>query len=102
MAGDDTLHLYAQAYQHQEAWMVGTRDGLTALRDALNVALASNEPTPLTTSTNDGEGYKVVIWPVSEAKMQDFKTPYTDPMGHQAGKSPFMMMDPETYRRLFR
>lgn len=100
---DDTLHIYAQAYQHQEAWVVGTKDALTALRDALNVALASGDPTAMTAFTNDGEGYKVILWPVSEGKVQDFRTPYVDPtVPVQAGKSPFMMMDPETYRRLFR
>lgn len=99
---DDTLHIYAQQYQHQEAWVVGTKDGLTALRDALTVALAADAPISIPAFTNDGEGYKVIVWPMAEAKVQDLRTPYVDPDGYQAGQSPFMLMDRETYRRLAR
>ncbi len=99
---DDTLHIYAQGYQHQEAWVVRTRDALTALRDALNVALATGDPTAMTAFTNDGEGYKVILWPMPEGKVQDLRVPYTDPVAHPTGKSPFMVMDRDTYRRLAR
>lgn len=33
------LHLYPQPYNHAEAWMVGDRESLTAIRDAITRVL---------------------------------------------------------------
>jgi hypothetical protein len=35
-----TIHIHAQAHSHDEAWIVGDADGLRALRDAIDGALA--------------------------------------------------------------
>jgi hypothetical protein len=96
------LHLYAQAFQHQEAWVVGTKESLIALRDTINQVLESGEPKAVSAYTNDGEGYRVLVWGVSDDTVKDLRTPYVDPMGSQSGKGPFQIIDLETYRALVR
>lgn len=59
------LHLYAQDHQHGEAWVVGNRLGLEALRDAINLALQQGSAqTPSRDGcvfATDGEGYEVMV-----------------------------------------
>jgi hypothetical protein len=99
----DVLHIYAQPFQHQEAWVVGTREGLTILRDALTKALETEGPVSTVSSTNDGEGYHVLIWAMPEEKAQQLRTPYTDTeiVGPQTGPTPYTLLDAGEYRKLF-
>lgn len=65
------LHIYGQAYWHQELLIIANRQGLEALRAAVDRALEATldnehqaivkgpEPGP---SARDGEHYDVVIW----------------------------------------
>ncbi len=36
---DKTLHIFAQKAEHDDAWIVGTRDALRALRDEIDAVL---------------------------------------------------------------
>ena len=76
------LHLHAQEQEHAEAWVVGNRAGLVALRDALDRALAMNVPTSAHAFVNDGEGFALIVIPddspwLSPAWTQAAR-PYTD------------------------
>jgi len=54
------LHIYGQYIYHGPATIKGTRDGLTALRDAITKALECGEETA-EAFASDGEGYGVNI-----------------------------------------
>lgn len=54
------VHITSQFHEHGEAYVTGTREGLVALRDALDVALAKGDATAEVFAT-DGEGYGIVV-----------------------------------------
>ena len=65
-----TLHIYGQAFEHQEAKIVGNLDALSALRDALNEAVHARANVTFGfvgdgLFASDGEGYeiKIVVMP---------------------------------------
>ncbi len=75
------LHLYAQSQWHDEAYIVGNRAALTALRDALTRLLdgaASTETLPA--YTNDGEGYDLLVRLADQRIFDALTVPYTDPI----------------------
>lgn len=106
------LHIYAQAWEHNDAWIVGTREGLTALRDALNRALTNEQTAPAACLqfVTDGEGYTCFIVP-NDADWQSEKwmklyRPYTDETAKDHRKdedvlSPYQLLGKEAYRRLY-
>jgi hypothetical protein len=55
-----TLHIIAQPAWHAPAFIVGTPMALTALRDAINEALAKGKATAVV-EANDGEGFGVSV-----------------------------------------
>ncbi len=108
------LHIYAQPFEHGEAWVVGTREGLEELRNALNRVLAVASPWPFDTiprdtstsldaETTDGEGYKTLIVVVDEKQLLESDTllPYTD-CDYISGKPPVELIGMEKYRTLMR
>lgn len=54
------LHIYAQHSEHTEAYILGNREGLRALRAALDAALEHGAGT-VEVMVADGEGYAVEI-----------------------------------------
>jgi hypothetical protein len=75
------LHIYAQAFWHEEAVIVGTREALLALADAINVAVLkdnSDGVERMEAYTADGEGYDVRIRLMDENSMNKLVLPYTD------------------------
>ena len=65
MSDLNLLHIYAQQHEHDAAWIVGSKGGLTALRDAIDRAIKDGEGyTPIAhdeVMASDGEGYSVRI-----------------------------------------
>lgn len=55
------LHLYAQYSHHDDAQIMGDRESLIALREAIDQALAKDEEIVMEAFTNDGEGYQVHV-----------------------------------------
>lgn len=72
-----TLHIYAQAMWHDEAYIAGTREDLEMLRIAIDHALAEGRGQ-MQAFTSDGEGYTVHIVPMSEEQADEMPVPYTD------------------------
>ncbi|HEU0197080.1 MAG TPA: hypothetical protein VFQ88_07730 [Nevskiaceae bacterium] len=68
-------HLYAQGAWHDEAYIVGNRTALTALRDALDAALRTGVgATEL--YARDGEGYATVC--LLRPSLRELALPYTE------------------------
>ena len=56
------LHLYPQPYNHADAWMVGDRESLTAIRDAITRVLdGPDAATSVRAFCEDGEGYAFIV-----------------------------------------
>ena len=77
---DPKLHIYGQVYNHDHAFIVGNREALESLRDAIEAALetgsAVGETSPFTA---DGEGYVLKVYREEDAKYWDKSLlPYTD------------------------
>lgn len=59
-APDNFMHVYSQYMWHDDAVIRGTKTALSALRDAIDAAIADGEGRAEVYAT-DGEGYHVVI-----------------------------------------
>ena len=80
------VHLYAQPVWHAEAYLVGTRAGLTMLAVAIERALARADGTAtFVTFAGDGEGYPLQVRLVSESELlHAYVVPYTDEIARPA------------------
>ncbi|MCM3442684.1 hypothetical protein AB3Z07_02765 [Metabacillus halosaccharovorans] len=79
LKGTNVLHIYAQDAWHQEAYIVGNKEGLLELRNAIDEALKSKEAVANVFPT-DGEGYDAYVLLVDENeedKFHSLKLPYT-------------------------
>lgn len=91
-------HIYAQQDSHGEAYLVGDTESLKSLRDAIDRALAKDSSS-FETSSEDGEGYNVLIVKLEEndPKWDDLLLPYP----HATfGQHPFVLLGRERYRKL--
>lgn len=71
------LHLYPGAHNHDAGAVVGSRAGLTELRDAINEALSKGSAVSQA-FVNDGEGYCVFVHVLDEDEMSKMALPYTE------------------------
>lgn len=69
------LHIYPQEFEHCDATIIGTRNGLLALRDAITEALEKGN-SEATLLQNDGEGYSLRLACASDQWMQAMPTSY--------------------------
>ncbi len=75
------LHVYAQAFWHEESVIVGNREGLAALQSAIDRALQpgadwNGEQSEVLTA--DGEGYNVRVRRLDDEVIDKLILPYTD------------------------
>ncbi len=76
-APPDTLHIHAQCWWHDEAWVVGNEEALRNLVRALKRAIKEGYAEYLT-FTADGEGYDVRILRLNDDALWDkARLPYT-------------------------
>lgn len=73
----EILHLYGQAFWHDDAYIVGTPRDLLALRDAIDRALVESHTT-IESFTADGEGYRLTVIATDEDTASRMSMPYTD------------------------
>ena len=71
----NTLHIYSQIMWHDPAYIVGTEEGLIALRNAIDGALARDVGVE-TSYVNDGEGFSIAIKKVDEVTAEKLAVPY--------------------------
>lgn len=77
----NTLHIYGQRWWHDTATVMGDRESLERLRDAIIVAL-ENGIGECEAMTSDGEGYtvRVMLIPPEADLWPRFALPYRDEM----------------------
>jgi hypothetical protein len=71
------LHIYGVEQEHGDAIIVGDRESLTELRDAITMALEGLAAQQITPFVNDGEAYDVYVALAPEVD-QGFPSPYVD------------------------
>lgn len=71
------LHIYAQAFEHGEAFIVGTEESLLALRGAIDQALAANIGE-CDNFVSDGEGYSTYVIKVVKDEAETLGRPYAE------------------------
>ncbi len=72
------LHIYAQAFWHDEAAIAGNIAGMTALRDALDALLKRNgTDAELEVSVIDGEWFTLHLRVANEIALDHMNLPYT-------------------------
>lgn len=76
-AGESWMHVYAQSMWHSPASIVGTREALKGLRDAIDQCLHSGMETEAKGITADGEGYCVTVAVRSMNALAEMPLPYT-------------------------
>lgn len=95
------LHLYAQSFEHAEAWVVGSKEGLKALRDVIDKVLTGDEASECAdVEVVDGEGYKLLV--VQTDKKELYKKEVSLPYANATyqGKYPIVLVGPSRYREL--
>lgn len=92
------LHLYPQLDNHIEAWVVGNRAGLKALKKAITKALQQEALEGSEVMAGDGEGYQVLVLPLSDSQFQNLPMPYTEAKHTYGGVHPYSMVTPAAYR----
>ena len=97
------VHMYAQEQWHSDGWLVANREGLKALRKAIDKALtlkASVNSTAIEVFASDGEGYTLFVVRDDE-DVRGMQVPYVDPIANAAvGVSPFDRIGGTRYREL--
>ncbi len=76
--GTELLHIIGHEYYHDIARIVGTKEALKKLRDAIDKAIEEGCEA-ITAMENDGEGYIVCIHAVKANYFDNIPFGYTDP-----------------------
>lgn len=75
MDNDRILHVYGPRMYHDDSFIVGTRESLTALRDVIDNALRKGQATGVF-SVNDDEGYHLGVIRVEQHTLPELAAPY--------------------------
>ena len=70
----DPLHIFGQEFWHNEAFLIGNRNALLALKKAIDKALENKISKPVFMQ-NDGEGYFAIV--VCAEDLDKLKTAYS-------------------------
>ena len=77
--GTALLHIVAQAHYHEPAFIAGNRDGLLALKKAIDKALMGQARTACAeVCPNDGEGFRVYVRWLGTGEIDAVPYGYTD------------------------
>lgn len=73
------LHLFAQGFEHDDGAIVGNREALLALKAGIECALTATRGVACVEAfVNDGEGYFLNLYCVSDSEMERMIQPYRD------------------------
>lgn len=72
------LHIFPQGSWHDEVMIAGNREGLLALKNAVEKALNNERFGESHAFVNDGEGFTILVAQLHPSEMDAFKVPYTD------------------------
>lgn len=73
------LHIIAQKAWHDPSFIIGTRDALERLKNAIDAALSDGVVHCAEVFAADGEGYSVIVRCVSYEQMDSVPLGYTSP-----------------------
>ncbi len=95
------LHIYAQPFEHAEAWIIGDAKSLKALRDAIDKALTDATISSVKSITADGESFVTIVANVDDwgEGIDVLPLPY---YAATTPGSPFEHFKKEVYKRLVR
>ena len=95
------LHIYGQQRWHDDAVIVGTKEALIQLRDALDQAIANKNGAARVTQT-DGEGFDIIIMTSTAEQMEKHFTVYHDEqmVNRLIGHYPIYDLGLDKYREL--
>ena len=83
------LHVLPQSAHQDEAYLIGNKEGLTRLRDAIDKALKSpGKPIISSSMSIDGEGYWAIALCVTEDQMEHIPLGYTEDYARDDRKIP--------------
>jgi hypothetical protein len=81
------VHIYGQEYWHTDSYIIANKEGLLALRSAIEKALAT-QCFETNVTVADGEGYHLhVISLNDQQKLQKLMLPYTDEVARDKRKN---------------
>ena len=75
------LHIYAQARNHDGAYIVGTKESLLLLIEQISSTLRDGQYEQGSFFTADGEGFDLRVCVADEDDLQKLDLPYTDRKG---------------------
>lgn len=78
------LHIYAQSYQHQPAVIIGNREALELLHEAIDRAIRGHDNEAVAFA-KDGEGYGAIVLLTDDDEFRKTPLPYTDPEFERGG-----------------
>lgn len=95
------VQVYDHQDSHMEVFIVGNKEGLLKLRNAIDSALESKSNFDIApVFVSDGEGYELVVVN-NKLSFENLMLPYTDllihPKNKYQGKHPFSLIDPIEY-----
>lgn len=76
----NTLHIYSPPYPHADGFIVGDRESLGRLKDAIDYALLSptgRKDLSVDAFANDGEGYSLRVMCADSFTMRELLAHYT-------------------------
>lgn len=88
----NTLHVYGQEYPHDDVYIAGDREAISALKVACENALIFHKEKNydnFETYASDGEGYNVHVVLKSPGEMEKFSPKYSDPDYDKDGPYPW-------------
>jgi hypothetical protein len=72
------LQIYAQPFWHSEAYIMGNREALLALKDAISQAINGYPQKVEAFVEFDGEGYDVWVCECTDDELRTLQSHYTD------------------------
>jgi hypothetical protein len=78
ISGSGTLHIIAQGFSHDPAWVIGTKEALIGLQAAIGRTLDGGEVQACQTFSADGEGFHIMVASVTEKQMEAVPFGYTE------------------------
>ena len=89
------LHIYGQQSEHDDVTIIGDAKALTALKEAIELALQDKKVRVSHFFTNDGEGYSVNI--IKKSDLSDMPVPYTADYAEEKNPEKWKVFQQEVY-----
>lgn len=82
---DKLIHVYGQLSWHEDVYIVGTKESLSRLRDALDAAILAKTAC-CSAVVNDGEGYDIFVAIDERISQGNYGVPYASEHAKEKNK----------------